>query len=220
MKLKKRASGILLSVGLLFLGVLPRLEGHPVSFKDSISLMSWNTPESSDHWLTYSWTHRFAHTLRYMEKRVTDDMPLKEQYYFLQNNFLLKRWNAEASQANIYLGAAYGMASNKNHNRGVPLLYAEADWESRRYYIMGEGLVYQGPDKTYYDEYKLRVGFAPYLTDFDKLHSWLILQSDYMPESSRNVVITPLIRQYIHNLLWEIGYSSKGDFRLNFMVHI
>jgi hypothetical protein len=49
---------------------------------------------------------------------------------------------------------------------------------------------------------KLRLGFAPYLAEFDELSFWLILEDRKSTEQSS---VFPILRFYYRNALWEVG---------------
>jgi hypothetical protein len=64
-----------------------------------------------------------------------------------------------------------------------------------------------------------RVGFSPKMADFKDLQTWVMLQGMYTPDVDRKVMLTPLLRFFYHNVLWEMGSSTRGEWMLNFMVH-
>jgi hypothetical protein len=47
----------------------------------------------------------------------------------------------------------------------------------------------------------------------------VMLQGMYTPDVDRKVMLTPLLRFFYHNVLWEMGSSTRGEWMLNFMVH-
>jgi hypothetical protein len=46
-----------------------------------------------------------------------------------------------------------------------------------------------------------------------------MLQGMYMPKVDRTLTITPLVRFFYQNILWEMGSSTRGEWMLNLMVH-
>jgi hypothetical protein len=64
-----------------------------------------------------------------------------------------------------------------------------------------------------------RVGFSPFKADFNSLQSWAMLQLWSDPVTSQELKVTPLLRFFYQNVLWEMGASTKGDMMLNLMVH-
>lgn len=193
-------------------------EGHPVSYKDALGLMSYNTPEMNEVLLTYSLNPHFAVAATYLRDS-------KSEFYIPRVNFLLKRWNNEDSQANIYLsgGAGYEKFGSKNYS--VSLGELVADWESRKYYIYFDHLYLNRnndlntllPDRDY-NHSKFRVGTAPFLADYKDLNVWLILQGEKHLNQS-NIEMTQFLRFYIKNMLWEVGARFDGGWAFNYMVH-
>lgn len=191
---------------------------HPVSYKGAVGLMSYNTAEMNEILLTYSWNPHFALSGTYLRDS-------KSEFYIPRVNFLLKRWNNEESQGNVYFsgGAGYEKFSLKNY--GVSLVEFVADWESRKYYIYFDHLYLNRanrdnsllPDRDY-NHSKLRIGTAPFLADYNDLNVWLILQAERHLDES-NIEMTQFLRFYIKNTLWEIGARFDGGWGFNYMVH-
>lgn len=198
--------------------VSPLAQAHPVSYKDAVGLMSFNTPEMNEILLTYSLTPHFAVAGTYLRDS-------KSEFYIPRVNFLLKRWNNEDSQGNIYLSGGAGYEKFASKNYGVSLGEFVADWESRKYYIYFDHLYLNRsnsdnvllPDRDY-NHSKLRVGTAPFLADYSDLNVWLILQGEKHLDES-NIEMTQFLRFYIKNTLWEVGARFDGGWAFNYMVH-
>lgn len=213
----------LLFTGLL--GVNPA-NSHPVSFKDSLSLMSTNTAKSNELLLAYSVTHQFALAQMYLRDS-------KSEFHISRVNFLVKRWNKTDSQANIYVSGGTGAEKSGSRTGSVHLGQLILDWESRKYYSALEH-TYLRRDLTEnpllpsqdLNRTKLRLGFAPFLADFNDLNVWFISQFDYKDESARarglDIPVDALqfLRFYQKNVLWEIGAGFDGSFAFNFMIHL
>jgi len=193
-------------------------QAHPVSYKDAIGLMSYNNPEMNEILLTYSLTPYFAVAGTYLRDS-------KSEFYIPRVNFLLKRWNNEDSQGNVYLSGGAGYEKFASKNYGVNLVEFVADWESRKYYIYFDHLYLNRnndqnsllPERDY-NHSKLRVGTAPFLADYADLNVWLILQGEkHLSES--NIEMTQFLRFYMKNTLWEVGARFDGGWAFNYMVH-
>lgn len=205
--------------GLILSLFIVKAHAHPVAFAGSYSIMTWNSQEMSDWMFTHSFTSRFSTTARYLRLGTEEG---ERTFYMPQVNFLLKRWNELDSQANIYLSAGHGGEKLKSSYSTISSAAFEADWESRKYYVSFKEDVlisHKDSSKNIYQT-KMRVGFAPYLAEFDEMNSWFILQVDKNNKSeSKSIKVTPFIRMFYHNVLTEFGASSKGDAQFNFMVH-
>src|SRR5690606_20988808 len=93
-----------------------------------------------------------------------------------------------------------------------------ADWEDREDYFVFKTKNYYYDDENTQD-YTLRYGLAPYVAGLDELQTWMIFQAYYYSRQSKEVIVTPMLRFFYKNVLWEIGSSLKGDSFLTLMVH-
>lgn len=211
-------SGYLLGIVLLFFSVWA--SAHPVIYKDGIVVSSSNMQSYSDNQLMYSWSNRWASGLNYW--RFTKD-DANTEMVFAKTNYLLHRYNGETSQANIYLHGGVGLADSEIEHKATNEAYMagiEADWETRTLYSSIKYYYFTSPQVTDISMTQARIGISPYEAGFDQLQTWFMVQAMYMPVSSREVTITPLVRFFYKNVLWEMGSSTRGEWLLNFMVHI
>jgi hypothetical protein len=191
---------------------------HPVSYKEAVGLMSYNTPQMNEVLLTYSFTPQFALAATYLRDS-------KSEFFIPRANFLLKRWNKEDSQANIYLSGGAGYEKFGSRTYDARLGEVVADWESRKYYVYFDHLFINRdnqdntllPEKEY-NHSKLRVGTAPFLADYEDLNVWLILQGEKHLNKPQ-IEMTQFLRFYMKNTLWEVGARFDGGWAFNYMVH-
>lgn len=192
---------------------------HPVIYKDGFVASSSNMKSFSDNQLMYSWSHKWASGLNHW--RFTKD-DANTEFVFAKTNYLLKRFNGESSQGNIYLHGGVGVADSEIEKRGTQEAYMtgiDIDWETRRLFTALKYYYFVSPKFTDIEMTQARVGFSPYEAGFDQLQTWFMLQAMYMPVTDKEVSITPLVRFFYRNVLWEMGSSTRGDWLLNFMVH-
>jgi hypothetical protein len=206
-------------VGILtFLSAFP-VFAHPVIYKDGIVASSSNMQSYSDNQLMYSWSSRWSSGLNHWRFTKEDE---NTEFGFLKLNHLLYRHNGESSQGNIYLHGGVGIADSEIKKRQTNDAYMtgfEADWETRTLYTALKYYYFTSPKVTDISMAQARVGFSPYEAGFDQLQSWFMLQAMIMPEVESEVIITPMLRFFYKNVLWEIGSSTKGEWMLNLMVH-
>lgn len=185
-------------------------EARPVSFPDGLMAMTTNDGMENSAMLSYSPTARDAYGIR------TDYMRNDETWlHTLTYNRLLKRWNASDSQANFYLMTGAGIGDD--HGDIAPAGFAgiEADWESRRYYVSYENRFIASEVNDQYFDQKARVGIAPYIADYDAVHTWFMMQVQNNPSSDDKFVVTPLVRLFNTEVLTEVGYSSNNTLLFN-----
>jgi hypothetical protein len=192
---------------------------HPVIYQGGWALSSSNMPEFSNNYVHYSFTRRLAvgpEHWRFTQGDANTELGL------LKANGLLWRHNGEDSQANLYFHSGAGVADQEfapRGTKGVWLAGVEADWETRRLYTSWKHLEFHGPRGLDLSMTQGRVGFSPVLADFTSLQTWFMLQGMVIRDVRPTVILTPMVRFFYHNVLWELGSSTRGDWMLNLMVH-
>ena len=191
---------------------------HPVSYKDAIGVMSYNSSQMNELLLTYSLNYNLAFGTTYIREK-------NSEFYIPRLNFLGKRWNNEDSQGNVYLSVGSGVEKYNSTTSNVRLADLVADWESRKHYVYLEHLYMlrdnkENPIWLQRDDNhtKLRLGFAPFLADYNDLNIWLIAQ--FTKHNEETIETTQFLRFYMKNVLWEIGADLNGGIAFNFMVHL
>ncbi len=199
----------------LFLNLL--VHAHPVTFEDGVMLKNMAREDMSETSITYSFAPRFAVGIEYDRLQMG---PLDTSWGLLEFNALVQRWNGEHSQGNIYLlTGAGGYWDDQQTSSFAGKLGLQADYETRRFYTLGSFTAWQSEDvESYYALY--RVGYAPFVAGYNDLNVWAIMQFDYNPDMRSEVQVTPYLRFFYKNVLWEMGASLRGNFYWQFMVHI
>jgi len=208
-----------LGVLLLLILLSAVANSHPVTYKDGIGLMSYNSAPSNELMLTYSMSPRWAVAMTYLREQ-------KSEIYLPRLNFLLQRWNQENSQANIYLSLSRGVEKFNSQNYQTNFAELIADWESRKYMISFEHQYFARENesnlalaKKDLNKSKLRMGFAPYLAEANDLSAWYVAEFNRRNDDSQ-IEAMQFIRLYKKNVLWEIGASFDGSMAFNFMIHM
>lgn len=181
---------------------------------------SQNMEMFSDNQVNYSFHQQWATGLNLWRFNKGEE---STEFGLVRLNHLLKRWNGNFSQANIYLSSGLGVADtsiDQNGTKGAYLLGAEADWETRTLFTSLKYYSFNSPKLTSVTITQARVGYSPYEADFDKMQTWFMLQGMYMGQIEKTVVVTPLLRFFYNNVLWEVGSSLRSEWFLNFMIHI
>lgn len=187
---------------------------HPVAYQGSTGFMGYYSKGMTDVEINHSLRYWFApavQMLRFTEGASSPD------YFLGKLNFLLFRKNAEDYQANVYVhgGAGYSRLQERSiFHTGVT-----ADAENRRLYSLVEWNILQNSRFTEQRWWKARVGFAPYIANFDGIHSWVILEANQQSTGNTKVEFVPTLRFFYQNLLWEIGSSLSGEVHLNHIIH-
>jgi len=183
---------------------------HPVAYEDAFSFMSINSADRSENTLVYSPKWWLGTGVMHVQKG-------DHKWTNLHLGLLLKRWNNWESQGNLYLFGGPGIEQMNGQEKYFTRTGVQADWESRKIYTM---IKYTSTitDWQNQESYEGRVGFAPFLAGFKDLNIWAILQVDHNPKATQQTEVTPLVRMFYKNVLWELGSSLDNKWLINFMV--
>jgi hypothetical protein len=127
-------------------------------------------------------------------------------------NYLVKRWNLEAAQANVFtwgsLGDAY-VSETDDHvfawNTG-----AQLDYETRRVYGSLKTDLHRSSAFTHRID-TLQLGIAPYEHDYDTLATWLVLQGRHYTGGIHDGTEWALLLRLFKGGAWiEAGATQDG----------
>jgi hypothetical protein len=201
----------LLTVAFMILSL--KAFSHPVIYQGGWALNSSNMSMYSNNYALYSLTNRIS-------VGVEHDRFDEEELGLLKMNSLLWRHNGDDSQANLYFhGGAGFIDQNEKGSRGIFNLGIEGDWETRTLYTSWKHLQFPGAKDANYSITQGRVGLSPVKTPYEQLQIWFMLQGMVIHDVEDTLMITPMLRFFYHNVLWEVGSSTRGDWMLNLMVH-
>lgn len=192
---------------------------HPVIYEGGKVISSFNMASYSDNQALYSITSKWAAGLNHW--RFTRGVKNTEMG-LARLNRLLWRHNGEDSQANLYLLSGFGMVDSEIERKGTREVYMggfEADWETRTLYTALKYYHFSSPALTDISMTQARIGFSPFESGFENLQSWFMVQAMIMPKVEPTVIITPMLRFFYKNVLWEMGSSTRAEWMLNLMVH-
>lgn len=201
----------------LFLLFLPFFSySHPVIHQGGLSAMSTHQAGYSHIETSYTFHPKAAVAFHYVQ---TEDEKIREKRYYGGTNFLLKRWNTQNFQSNIYLKLGAGILDKKESDEFSLFSTFMFDIENRSYYFALSGSEFY-EDESQSDTYRtsMRMGIAPYHGTFSEVQNWFILQANYH-EINQKIVLSPMMRFFYKNTLWEIGYSLEGNPWLMLMAH-
>ena len=191
---------------------------HPVSFEGSKGVMGYHSPLLTHFQLNYSFKYWFAVGAHHFE--VPNVRP--DQFAnFASANFLLKRWNGPNYQANIYGVLGVGHSKLRQNSEGAMLTKLQFDIEDRQYYFLTSYSQINSESQTELRDTVVRLGVAPYVGKYDDIHSWIILEyrNNEIGNQSPFDDVTPFLRVFYKNLLFEFGQSFNGLTRFNYIAH-
>ena len=190
---------------------------HPVSFRDSTGIMGFHSPNQTHNQINYSLRHWVAVGVHRFS---TPNAPVGSAT-LASTNFLLQRWNGRALQANIYALIGAGHSTLTGKDRSVGFTGLQFDIEDRDYYFLAKQQYFGDFSRRDFGQTFVRAVLSPYVEKYDGIHSWIILewQAQRRAQLENFEDLTPFLRLFYKNLLFEIGQSFKGFTRFNYIAH-
>lgn len=189
----------------------------PMGFKDSTMVMGDFSPNWREGWANYAFTPRDAVGAGGLWMR-SDDQRRTRTFTEATYTRLVKRWNGEHSQANVWfvMGAGPVKGNDFAGSRTMLAPGISVDYETTRVYVSAMARLYRAQGINH-DYGSLRAGFSLYEVDYDEVQPWLVLEARRMKALSDRVEITPMLR-LIHNRYFvDIGVNNAKQGRLNVM---
>jgi len=208
---------------------------RPVLFADSTTVMAeYCADVMKDAQLFYAPSSRWSIGAGHMELDDTGrNHDHRETYGRL--NLLLKRWNLESAQANVFVWGGAGRSSTTitpsavpdpgEHNHGGPVPPAETrtfdettwnsggqvDFETRRLYLSASSDAHYSTTFLHRTD-NLQVGFAPYAHEVNGLATWFIVSaSHYDGDIEENTQVALLLRFFKKRFWMEAGATIEGQ---------
>jgi hypothetical protein len=140
---------------------------------------------------------------------------------YARANYLVKRWNMEAAQANVFVwgGAGSAYSSAGNHSRFAWNAGAQADYETRRVYGSFKTELHRSAAFSHRID-TLQLGIAPYEHDYDSLATWLVVQGRDSTGGIQDDVEWSLLLRLFKGGTWiEAGATTDGKLQAMAMVN-
>lgn len=189
-------------------------QAKPISYVGGFMVMQENDETGNTLSLDYTFSPKYAAGLYIKKERGGNEFTTAGP----QLNTLVKRWNLPHGQGNIFNMTGAGISDLDGNVEPSAWTGMLADYETRRIFTSYEGrLMYAGDIETSFWQ-RARVGFAPYLANYDDLNTWLMVQVDHHPMKEDTFVTTPLARFFYKTTLVEAGYSSNRHAMLNWVL--
>ncbi len=193
--------------------------GHagPMGFKDSAMAMGDFSPNWREGWANYAFTPRDAVGAGGLWMR-SDDKLRTRTFAEATYTRLVKRWNGEHSQANVWFVVGAGGVTGNDFSGTKAMLApgVSVDFETTRVYFSGSARLYRAPGINH-DFASARAGFSLYEVDYDDIQPWLVLEARRMRNLSNTVEVTPMLRLIHKRYFIELGINNAKQGRFNFM---
>jgi hypothetical protein len=207
--------------GLGFLLMAAQVQAAPMGFDDSTMAMGDFSPNLREGLINYALTPRDALGASYIYMRSDDDTRTRDLAEITYTR-LLKRWNMDHAQANIwFLGGIGGLRGNDfDGTKTMISPGVQIDYETTRLYFAATQRMYRAYGKgkdLNHDFSSLRAGFSFYEAGYEKTQPWFILEARRMQTLSEKIEITPMLRLINKSYFIEAGMNNSSQLRFNFM---
>jgi hypothetical protein len=192
-------------------------QAGPMGFKDSTMAMGDFSSNWREAWVNYAFTPRDALGAGALWMR-SDDKQRSRSFTEATYTRLVKRWNGEHSQANVWfvLGAGGVTGNDFAGQRSMLAPGISADYETTRVYVSASARLYRAQSLNH-DFASARAGFSFYEVDYDEVQPWLVLEARRMRGLSDKVELTPMLRLIHKRYFVELGVNNSKQGRFNVM---
>lgn len=213
---KKTKALLALALAGLMLATPQHARAKPVSYVGGTMVMQENDETGYTATVDYTINPRVSLGAYVKRERGEDD---RENYTTAgpQVNLLLKRWNFDEAQGNIFSSTGAGISTLDGHSQFAAWTSILADYETRRVFTSYEARFITAGDIDTAFSHRARVGVSPYKGGYDEAIPWLMLQVDHHPTKEDDLVVTPLLRVFYGTNLVEAGYSSNHNIMFNWI---
>ena len=210
-----------LSTAFLSVAACASAVAKPIAFADGTTVMAEYGAGTMTEFQAF-----YAPTFRYslggghlsLNSAVNDDT--RDITYF-RINYLPKRWNFEAAQANVFVWGGLGQAhiGETGDNQLSWNAGGQIDYETRRVYASLR-TDYHNASAFSNRIDTLLLGIAPYEHDYDTLALWFVVQArQYTGELFEGTEWAALIRLFKHNAWVEAGATREGKLQAMLMFN-
>ena len=202
----------------VLLGYSSQSLARPVSYPGGWTVMQKNDKNAHSLHVHYSPTAKYSIGYRTEYWRNED-----WQFHGVQLNYLVKRHNAPASQANFYLKGGLGVAYDDlglPDGKAQPAAFTDIalDWENRRYFTSYENRVYYAEDTASSSDRKREWESPPTWGITTMFTPGLCCRLTISRAIGTRSRFTPLVRIFKNEYLAEVGISNKGGFLFNLII--
>jgi hypothetical protein len=182
---------------------------HAVQRQLGVGISAQLIPGSGDHGESQH-THGSSH-----QNHGTSELNSTESFLLLDSTHLLKRWNMNRAQSNLWLFAGVGTYQSWNNSRvnatriaARPGLQFDIENTRLRFEAKGQLFLAQGVERPMLSA-TTGVGLTP--PRYQGVQPWLELQVRAMPGVIDEVEIIPKLRLLHRKVVIDVGYSSLGS---------
>jgi hypothetical protein len=203
------------------LAITPPATAKPIAFANGTTVMAEygaGTMKEAQvfHAPRYFWSLGVGHTE--LDSALTDK---RREITYARANYLVKRWNLESAQANVFSWGGLG-TSYVSELDGHELTWnagAQIDYETRRVYSSLKTDLFRSPAFSHRID-TLQLGVAPYEHDVDTLATWFVVQARRYTHDIHDGTEWALLLRLFKKGAWiEAGATTDGGLQAMAMVN-
>lgn len=138
---------------------------------------------------------------------------------YLRLNYLPKRWNLEAAQANVFVWGSVGSAHIGGGDQFAWNVGGQFDYETRRIYASLRSDLHEARAYSHRID-TLQLGIAPYEHDYGTLAVWFVIQARrYTGDLYDGTEWAALLRLFKGNAWIEAGATQQGKLQAMLMFN-
>ena len=180
---------------------------HAVQRQLGVGISAQLIPGSSDHGSSHQGHHNHSNS--------SSELNATESFLLLDSTHLLKRWNLNRAQSNLWLFAGVGTYQSWTNDRvnatriaARPGLQFDIENTRLRFEAKGQLFLAEGVERSMLSA-TTGVGLTP--PRYQGVQPWLELQVRAMPGVIDEVEIIPKLRLLHRKVVLDVGYSSLGS---------
>lgn len=149
------------------------------------------------------------------------DGSFRHELVYGRVNLLAKRWNLPGAQGNAFVWGGLGKAEGDDFSGSLTATNAgfQFDYETRRLYGSFKADLYESAAFSHRID-TLQFGVAPYLHDWDRMATWVVLQARTVSGGVDSSVEGALVLRLFKGGTWvELGLTDVGDLQVMAMFN-
>jgi hypothetical protein len=207
--------------GLTLAGACSPVQAKPIAFSHGTTVMAeYGAGTMLEAQVFYAPKYFLSLGGGYLELESDIDHRRREIAY-ARANYLVKRWNQENAQANVFVwgGAGEAYVSELNRHEFAWNAGAQFDYETRRVYASLKTDLHRSSAFSHRID-TLQLGVAPYKHDFDSLATWFVVQGRQISGGIHDGTEWALLLRLFKRGAWvEAGVTDDGKLQAMAMVN-
>lgn len=199
----------------------PAVQAKPIAFANGTTVMSeYGAGTMIEAQAFYAPTYWLSAGAGYLRLDSDSERRTRDIEY-VRVNYLVKRWNLDAAQANVFAWGSLGRATGSDFggSRFARNAGFQFDYETRRIYGSLKSDLWESTAFSHRID-TLQLGLAPYEHDYHDLATWFVLQArDYTGGIHRGTEWALLLRLFKGGAWVEAGLTGDGKPQLMAMFN-